>query len=185
MKARYKAKYKHSKNNNKRNTVIVILLLLLLIVTVSITVWALFFRDTTPTLAPDYAPQKVEENAETIDDERDSEKLPQQQGGGAVSLTYSKDVEIDLSESKVKLLFANPSKSNQDMLLQIVIQDTVILQSGLLSPGYQVTTLDLLDNVKLSHGTYEGKFIVYYYQKDTGEKAMLNTEIPLTITVRE
>lgn len=185
LKAGYKPKYKHSKNNDKRNMVIVILLLILLLVTVSVTVWALFFRDTTPTLAPDYAPQQKEENAETLDDVGDGEKLPQQQGGGAVSLTYSKDVEIDLSESKAKLLFANPSKSNQDMLLQIVIQDTVILQSGLLSPGYQVTTLDLFDNVKLSSGTYEGKFVVYYYQKDTGEKAMLNTEIPLTITVKD
>lgn len=180
-----KPEYKDSKNNDKRNTLIVILLLLLLVITVSITVWALFFRDKTPTLAPDYAPQQAEENAEMIDNESDDEKLPQQQGGGAVSLTYSKEVEIDLSDNKAKLLFANPSKSNQDMLLQIVIQDTVILQSGLLSPGYQVTTLDLFDNVKLSSGTYEGKFAVYYYQKNTGEKAMLNTEIPLTITVNE
>jgi hypothetical protein len=164
---------------------IVILLLLLLAVTVSITVWALFFRDTTTTLAPDYAPQQVEENAETIEDESEGEKLEQQEGGGAVSLTYSREVEIDLSEKKAKLLFANPGKSNQDMMVQIIIQDTAILQSGLLSPGYQVTTLDLFDKVELSSGTYEGKFVVYYYQRDTGEKAMLNTEIPLTITVKE
>lgn len=182
--AEYKPRCRHSKNNNN-NITIIVLLVILLLVTISVTVWALLFRNTTQTLAPDYAPQQIEDNAEAIADERDGEKLPQQQGGGSVSLTYSRDVEIDLSEGKAKLLFANPSKSNQDMLLQIVIRNTVILQSGLLSPGYQVTTLDLFDNAKLSCGTYEGKFVVYYYQTETGEKAMLSTEIPLTITVKE
>ena len=100
--------------------------------------------------------------------------------------TDGKEVEtIDLSDNTAKLLFANPYKSNQDMLIQIVIQDTVILQSGILNPGYRVTRLDLFDNVKLSEGKYNGKFVIYYYQRDTGEKAMLNTEIPLTITVKE
>lgn len=174
----------HSSTDKKKQIIIIVLILLLLI-TIGITVWALFFRDTTPVLAPDYAPQQTEENAEPFEDDNDGEKLQQQQGGGAVSLTYSKEVTIDLSDNVAKLLFANPYKSNQDMILQIVIQDTVIVQSGLLTPGHQVTKLELFDNAKLSKGTYEGKFIVLYYQKDTGEKAMINTEIPLTITVEE
>ena len=178
---RYKAKYC---STDKSNRFLIIVLILLLLITIGITVWALFFRDTTPVLAPDYAPQETEENAEKIDGD-DGEKLPQQQGGGAVSLTYSKAVAIDLSDNAAKLLFANPNKSNQDMMLQIVIQDTVIVQSGLLTPGHQVTKLELLDTAKLSKGIYEGKFVVFYYQRDTGEKAMINTEIPLTITVEE
>lgn len=179
-------KYKSKHNNtNRRKQLVIIVLILFLLVTIGITIWALYFRDTTPTLAPDYAPQETEANAEPIDDDASGEKLQQEQGGGAVSLTYSKEVKIDLSKNKVKLYFVNPKKSNQDMLLQIVIQDTVIVQSGLLSPGYQVATLDLFKTAKLSSGIYEGKFVVYYYQKDTGEKAMLNTEIPLTITVEE
>lgn len=177
-------KSKHG-STDKRKQIIIIVLILLLLITIGITVWALFFRDTTPVLAPDYAPQQTEENAEPIDDDTDGEKLQQQQGGGAVSLTYSKEVTIDLSDNVAKLLFANPYKSNQDMMLQIVIQDTVIVQSGLLTPGHQVTKLELFDNAKLSKGIYEGKFVVLYYQKDTGEKAMINTEIPLTITVEE
>lgn len=177
-------KSKHG-STDKRKQIIIIVLILLLLITIGITVWALFFRDTTPVLAPDYAPQQTEENAEPFDDDTDGEKLQQQQGGGAVSLTYSKEVAIDLSDNVAKLLFANPYKSNQDMMLQIVIQDTVIVQSGLLTPGHQVTKLELFDNAKLSKGTYEGKFVVLYYQKDTGEKAMINTEIPSTITVED
>lgn len=172
-------------STDKRKQIIIIVLILLLLITIGITVWALFFRDTTPVLAPDYAPQQTEENAEPIDDDASGDKLVQPQGGGAVSLTYSKEVTIDLSDNTAKLLFANPYKSNQDMMIQIVIRDTVIAQSGLLTPGHQVTKLELFDNAKLSKGTYEGKFVVLYYQKDTGEKAMINTEIPLTITVEE
>lgn len=177
-------KQNQNEESEKRKKYLIILLLLLLFITICTTSWALFFRDTITVLAPDYAPQQNEQNAEKIEGD-DNEKLEQPEGGGAVSLTYSKEVTIDLSENKAKLLFGNPSKSNQDMLIQIVIQDKVILQSGILSPGYRVTKLDLFNNVKLSEGKYEGKFVIYYYQRDTGEKAMLNTEIPLTITVKK
>lgn len=175
-----------AKKKSNRYIFAIIVLSAVLVISVFITIWALFLRDTKPALAPDYAPQQSETYAEKIEneDKDDNEKLPQQQGGGAVSLTYSKEVEISLSENKAKLMFANPSKSNQNMLLQIVIQDEVILQSGLISPGYQVKSLELFDSVKLSEGNYEGKFVIYYYQKDTGEKAMLNTEIPLQISVK-
>ena len=174
-----------SKNRKNRYIFIIVALSAILIISIFITIWALFLKDSKPALAPDYAPQQSETNAEKIVDEDNEEKLPQQQGGGAVSLTYSKEVEINLSENKAKLLFANPSKSNQDMMLQIVIQDEVILQSGIIAPGYQVKSLNLFDDVQLFEGNYEGKFVVYYYQKDTGEKAMLNTEIPLLISVKK
>lgn len=169
----------------ERKRIAIIILILILLITIGITVWVLFFRNTTPVLAPDYAPQQIEEHAEPFTDDSNGEKLQQQQGGGAVSLTYSKDITVDLSEKTVKLMFANPNKSNQDIMLQIVVKDTVIVQSGLLEPGYQVTELDLFDDIKLSDGIYEGKVVVLYYQTDTSEKAMLNTEIPVTITVEE
>ena len=71
------------------------------------------------------------------------------------------------------------------MVLQIVIQGEVVVQSGTLKPGNQVKTLDLMDGVeeKLTAGTYEGNFAVLYYDPETGEKAIVNTEIPVTITV--
>ncbi len=172
-------------DSNKKSQILIIILILLLLITIGISIWAIVFRDTTPALAPDYAPQNPEENAEPIVSEKDEGKLPQQDGGGAVGLAYTKTATIDLSERKAKMYFANPKKSNQNFMIQIVIQDTVILQSGVLKPGYQVTSLDLFKNVKLSAGTYEGKYAVYFYEEATGEKAMLNTEIPLTITVKE
>lgn len=149
------------------------------------TIWSLFFREADVILAPDYAPQETEPNAEKLPN--GDNKLDSPEGGGAVSLTYSNKVNIDLSAEKATLLFVNPGKSTQDIVLQIVIQEEVIVHSGRLTPGYKVTTLDLLPTAapKLALGGYDAKFSVFYYDSESGEKALINTEIPIHITVTE
>ena len=171
------------KNINMKR--LIIILTLITTAAVGVTVWTVFFRDNT-ILAPDYAPVEKEENAETIPGDT-GEKMESEKGGGSVSLSYSDNVTIDLSDRQASLLFGNPGRSNQDMVLQIVIQDTVIVQSGTLSPGNQVTTLNLLPGAekRLIPGGYEGKFAVFYYSVETGEKAMVNTEILVSITIQE
>lgn len=177
---------KDEKKENKKKRLLILLLLLIAIAAVGLSIWAIWFRDNTPVLAPDYAPQQIEENAEPIGDD-DDEKLSQPEGGGAVGLTYAKKVDISLSDKSATLLFANPTKSNQDMVLQLAIDDVVIIQSGRLEPGNRVLTLSLLDGAEkqLAAGGYDGKFVVLYYDRTSGEKAMINTEIPVTVTVTE
>lgn len=69
--------------------------------------------------------------------------------------------------------------------MQLVIQNTVILRSGSLTPGTQVTALNLAEGAaeKLTAGVYEGKFVVSFYDQPTGRWATLNAEIPVTVTV--
>lgn len=158
--------------NQKANksTIIIAILAVITVAALCVTMWALFLRepsagdDDKVILNPDYAPQKQEQNAETIPDDT-GEKMENPEGGGAVSLTYSNEVTIDISDKAAALYFANPGKSNQDMVIQIAIQDTIILQSGTLSPGNQVKLLNLLEGAEdmLQPGGYEGKFIVLYY----------------------
>ena len=180
-------------NQNKKlnkTTIIIAILALITVAALCVTMWALFFRepsagdDNKVILNPDYAPQKQEQNAETIPNDT-GDKMAPPEGGGAVSLTYSNEVKIDISDKAAGLYFANPGKSNQDMVLQVVIQDTVILQSGTLKPGHQVKLLNLLEGAEkmLQPGGYEGKFVVLYYDPISGEKSMVNTEIPITINV--
>ena len=178
-------------NQNKKlnkTTIIIAILAVITVAALCVTMWALFLREPDDNnkviLNPDYAPQNKEENAETIPDDT-GDKMENPEGGGAVSLTYSNEVTIDISDKAASLYFANPGKSNQDMVIQIVIQDTVILQSGTLSPGNQVKILNLLEGAEdmLQPGGYEGKFIVLYYDLTSGEKSMVNTEIPVTINV--
>ena len=113
---------------NKKWLLLLLLLLLLLIVAIGVTVWSLFFR-AKPTLTPDYAPRQEEQYVKDIGDSGD-EKLPQAEGGGAVSLTYTTKVTVDLSDRMASLYFANPSKSNQDIVLQIIVQDVVSSWTG-------------------------------------------------------
>ena len=182
-------KYENN-TNQKKTTIIIAILALIAVAALCVTMWALFFRDTgggggnNTILTPDYAPQDKEQNAETIPGDT-GDKMKNPEGGGAVSLTYSNEVTIDLSDKAASLYFANPGKSNQDMVIQISIQDTIILQSGTLEPEKQVKLLNLLEGAEdmLQPGGYEGKFIVLYYDKTSGEKSMVNTEIPITITV--
>ena len=171
-----------------KTTIIIAILAVITVAALCVTMWALFLREPDDSnkviLAPDYAPQNKEENAETIPNDT-GDKMENPEGGGAVSLTYSNEVTIDLSDKAAALYFANPGKSNQDMVIQIAIRDTVILQSGTLSPGNQVKLLNLLEGAEdmLQPGGYEGKFIVLYYDQTSGEKSMVNTEIPITINV--
>lgn len=184
MKRRDRRK-QHRKKYRKQKW-LVALLLLITATAVCVSIWALFFRDTDPMLAPDYAPQDEEQNQRAIEDDSD-DKLDAAEGGGAVSLSYSPDVTIDLSDGTAALRFANPGRSTQDMVVQVVIQDQILVQSGRLTPGHEVTDLDLMDGAEkqLSEGVYEGKFTVLFYHPDSGEKAVVNTDIPITVTVRE
>lgn len=151
---------------------------------VSITVWALCFRAPAEVLTPDYAPRQEEIHAKPIEGDT-NEKMEAAEGGGAVSLTYGTNVSIILSNETAALMFANPGKSTKDMVVQVVIQDNILVQSGKLTPGNQVTTLDLVEGAakKLAPGGYEGKLVVHYYDQTTGEKAIVNTEIPVTVSV--
>ena len=108
-------------------------------------------------------------------------------GGGTVSLTYSDAASIDLAAGQVTLLFANPEKSGWDAEVQLVIGEAVLARSQRLSPGQQVTRLPLSSGgeKKLSPGSCEGKLLVAFYHRQSGQQAMLNTEIPVTVTVTD
>ncbi len=170
--------------SDRKSRWIILLLLLLLLIAIGVTLLALFFREET-TLTPDYAPRREDKYAQSLDDQGD-EKLEQVQGGGAVSLTYSTKVTVTLDDGMASVYFANPSKSNQDMVLQLVVQDVILAQSGRLSPGKQLDTLELLEGAasRLQPGGYNGQFVVLFYQPDTGEKTIVNTEIPVDVTVQ-
>lgn len=164
-----------------------LLLLLLLLITFCVSSFALYYRGRkkTPASGDTPIPPKIESNAEPIAGDNSDKRLETPDGGGAVSLNYSKTVDIDLTKRKASLVFGNPAKSNQDAIVQLVISNTVILQSGSLTPGTKATELDLAEGAekKLTAGVYDGKFVVSFYDRATDRWATLNAEIPVTVTV--
>lgn len=171
----------------KKRWLLLLLLLLLFLIISGVSIWAAYFKGgKTPTQSSTRIPPKIEAGAESIASDNSDKKLDAPKGGGAVSLTYSKEVDIDLTAKKAYLVFANPKKSIQDAVVQLVISDTVIMRSGSLTPGTRVTALDLAKGAdeKLSAGTYNGKFVVSFYDRETDRWAKLNAEIPVFVTVK-
>ena len=176
-----------SETKEKNRNLIIILLIVGIVICMAVTIWAVFFRDRGPAITPDYAPGKLEPNAEKIDDD-DTSKIETPIGGGSISLQYVDKVTIDLSDKKAYLNYSNPSKSTQNIVLQIVIQDQVIVQSERIEPGYQVKELPLLAGADkmLSEGVYTGAvFKILIYDPKTGEKAMIDTKAEITVVVQK
>ena len=137
-------------------------------------------------LSPDYPLPPVDSGADSMQEE-DTGKLEESENGGAIGLTYMVDAEVDLSTGNIDFLFGNPSRSNQNIIVAISVQDNIIARSGLLLPGYQLTDISMSDEgkAKLTQpGVYEGKFVVESYDPESGEKAIINVEIPITITAK-
>lgn len=154
------------KNRKKRWLLLVLLLLLLLLLLLGV----LFCRKKPQTADTTPAPES---------------SVSTSAGGGTVSLTYSDAASIDLTAGQVTLLFADPEKSGWDATVCLVIGEREAARSDLLAPGEQVTQLALLDGVEkdLAAGSCSGTLKVSFYHPQTGAKAMLDAEIPVTVTV--
>lgn len=154
------------KNRKKRWLLLVLLLLLLLLLLLGV----LFCRKKPQTADTTPAPES---------------SVSTSAGGGTVSLTYSDAASIDLTAGQVTLLFANPEKSGWDASVCLVVGESEAARSERLTPGEQVTQLALLDGVAkdLTAGSCSGTLKVSFYHPQTGAKAMLDAEIPVTVTV--
>lgn len=95
---RYAKREKHDRKR-KKAWILILLLLLVTAIAIGVTVWALFFRQpAVSVLAPDYAPQEIEQNAESMEGNNTS-KLDAPEGGGSVNLLFNDEVAIDLSDN--------------------------------------------------------------------------------------
>ena len=171
---------------NKKTLLLIIILSAVLIIAICVSVWAIFFREDEEVLPPDYPPQNTDENQEPIPDD-DGGEIETPAGGGAVNVTYAENITVDLSEKKASLYYANPSRSNQNVAIAIVIGETAVVKSELITPGNMVTSLPLVAGAenKLAAGGYDAEIIVYCYHPETGEKAMIDTKGVVVVTVVE
>ena len=164
---------------------LIIILSVGIVICTGVTIWAVFFRGGGG-ISPDYPPQGIESNQTPIDGD-DSGKLDSPNGGGAINVTYGTAATVDLSEKTVTLYYANPNASNQNVSILIMVNDLVVAKSDLITPGNQVSKLELQKDAasKLQVGGYNAELVVRAYDPDSGEKAMVDTKGELTLTVTE
>lgn len=164
---------------------LIIILSVGIVICLGVTIWALFFRGGDD-ISPDYPPQGIESNQTPIDGD-DSGKLDTPEGGGAINVTYGTASTVDLSEKTVTIYYANPNASNQNVSILIMVNDLVVAKSDLITPGNQVSKLELQKDAasKLQVGGYDAELVVRAYDPESGEKAMVDTKGELTLTVTE
>lgn len=164
---------------------LIIILSVGIVICTGVTIWAVFFRGGDD-ISPDYPPQGIESNQTPIDGD-DSGKLESPEGGGAINVTYGTAATVDLSEKTVTIYYANPNASNQNVSILIIVNDLVVAKSDLITPGNQVSKLELQKEAasRLQVGGYNAELVVRAYDPESGEKAMVDTKGELTLTVTE
>lgn len=166
----------NSKKSKTRRRVIIAIILIILLLLLS-----QCGRCSTTSLAPS-------QDVAAQDMEQPEEKMEADEGGGAVNITYSGAAQIDLASRTASIHVENPARSTHDMVIELVItdgeQETPVAKSGLLPAGYQLSTLDLNDNIEMEPGSYQGYFLISFYDPESKEQAYANTKMNLdSITV--
>lgn len=166
---------------DRRSKTYLLLATVVALLAICVAVWALFFRAPETPADPEISP--VADEHLTPTDDGDDEKMPQAEGGGAVNITYSNEVTISLADATAAVQITNPTRSNQSMLIQLVIQDVTVGQSGTIPPGNQLAMIPLNENITIEPGSYDGKFQLLFFDVKTNQQANLTTSIPVTIRI--
>ena len=140
-------------------------------------------------LEPDYPQMTEDPNADTIPDD-DSEKPVVSNGGGSVTISFMDNVTYSLSTGELSLYYQNPNASTHNVVVQVILEngedEYLLAQSGILTPGHQVAALQADAGApQLSVGGYNGKLKLLFYDPETGERAIVDTDIPCTVSVVE
>lgn len=166
---------------DRRSKTYLLLATVVALLAICVAVWALFFRAPETPADPEISP--VADEHLTPTDDGNDEKMPQAEGGGAVNITYSNEVTISLADATAAVQITNPTRSNQSMLIQLMIQDVKVGQSGTIPPGNQLAVIPLNENITIEPGSYDGKFQLLFFDVKTNQQANLTTSIPVTIRI--
>lgn len=143
----------------------------------------------TTVLVPDFAPEDKEPNAEKVPETGgETEKGEKPEGGNSAQLFWKDEAVVDLSDNTITFSYTNTAASHVASLLKIYAQDQLIAESGVIDPGYKLSTLTLLPGAKdkLAAGAgYNGVIRCYFYDEETGVKQFVDSEIKISITVQE
>lgn len=173
---------------NSNNLLKIILVVLLVVIVVLLLLRYCDDDSGGQVLEPDYELVDPDQNASAIPGDTVGETPTAPQGGGSMSLIYSDQVRVDLATGHVGLYYQNPSDSTHSIVVQIIIQrgeeQYLVAQSGAINRGFMLTELTLEEDMQLAPGVYEGVMKLLFFDPITGERAVVDTNIPVDITVQ-
>ena len=141
-------------------------------------------------LDPDYPTISQEPNARPIESDATEARPTVSGGGGSVTISFMDNITYNPATGQLSLFYQNPGVSTHNVVVQVILvrgeKEYLLSQSGILAPGYQVTSLQADDGApQLSPGGYGGKLRLLFYDPETGERSIVDTDIPCTVTVVE
>ena len=147
-------------------------------------------KDDPGVLDPDYPVISQEPNAPPIASDSTEERPTVNEGGGSVTISFMDSITYKPATGQLSLFYQNPGVSTHNVVVQVIVvrgdEEYLLSQSGILAPGYQVTSLQASDGApQLSPGGYEGKLRLLFYDLETGERSIVDSNIPCTVTVAE
>lgn len=108
-------------------------------------------------------------------------------GSVDASLTYSGYATLISEDDLITLNFANPKKSRKTLSLDIVAnidgEDIVLARTAKVHPGYKIDGVKYELNRDLPKGTYQGRYIVHFYDDDDNEE-IVNSKIEIKIYIK-
>ena len=118
-----------------------------------------------------------------------SDKIESEQGGGSVSIAYTKEALLKLADNEIEMYLGNPNASNHQIVAELYIengnQDSCIAKSGLINPGSELKLMTFNQSLSLSSGSYLGYYVLKFYNPETGELALVESYIEnVVITVK-
>ena len=141
----------------------------------------LMFQHKTPVINP---LPSTDPNLETIGDPTDPSGGTGNEDnlGGSVSMIYSLKAKLDLASGNINILFQNPKNSTHHVVLEMYLLNgddrVLIASSGRIPGGSALSQMQMLaDSAVLTAGTYDALYKVVYYDPNTGERALVETEI--------
>ena len=153
------------KSKTRRRVIIAIIIAIILIILLLLL--SQCGRCSTTSLAPS-------QDVAAQDMEQPEEKMEADEGGGAVNITYSGAAQIDLSAalpaSTWKTLLDRPRHGHR-LVITDGEQETPVAKSGLLPAGYQLSTLDLNDNIEMEPAPTRLFPSISFYDPESKEQA--------------
>lgn len=126
----------------------------------------------------DYPQLEFDLNAERIEVDEDMTV-----SDGEVMIVAGQSATVYVNSGTADIYYVNPVSNQSNTQVALQVGDKIVAESGLLEPGYGLTELTDVHTDGLEYGQTDGCLIIYTYDRETGQRNIIDNEIPLTVTV--
>lgn len=165
----------------KVKRIVAVILLVLTLLVVILAIWILMNKQVT---VMNYNVPPKDINAVKVEDTTSS-VVDLEDGKDYGEVTWMHDVELSISGKIATFYFQNPSTSQLNMVVHLVVGGKELATSNLIEPGYELTKITDIDTSELTPGIYDGVLRADNYDPETNERSIMATEMEVKVVVTE